>query len=211
MAFTYFLILWSMAWSPSRLCESKERKQTELVSPAKHGRRSPQPSWPLEGRLLCHADVRGSGQAPRAGRGAGGIPGTPEPQRPVGPLPGLSSPRLWLPGRALAAPREAGFEQDGSRRWEAQPACPASLWIPAASSNHRKCLSGSRRGCFNQGGDEASCSTNTPTHPHTTPARVPTAWGQAQWERPSRAPSSLKGSMAEPKPGPTSLQCPTGT
>lgn len=89
MAFTYFLILWSTAWSPSRLCNSEERKQMELISQARLP--LPQPSWPLESLQLCCADVWCGIQALRAGKGAGGILGMLEPQRPVGPLPGLWS------------------------------------------------------------------------------------------------------------------------
>lgn len=81
MAFTYFLILWSTAWSPSRLWDSKERKQTELIRQARLP--LPQPSWPSERLQLCSADVWGGIQAPRAGKGAGGILGMLQPQRPA--------------------------------------------------------------------------------------------------------------------------------
>lgn len=106
MAFTYFLILWSTAWSPSRLCESKERKQMELISQARLP--LPQPSWPLERLQLCCADVWGGIQAPRPGKGAGGIPGatasSQSPARTVVPV-------AVLPGRALAGLREEGLSK----------------------------------------------------------------------------------------------------
>lgn len=110
MAFTYFLILWSTAWSPSRLCNSKERKQMELISQARLP--LPQPSWLLERLRLCCADVWGGIQAPRAGKGAGGILGMLEPQRPGSQSPAKAVvPMALLPGRALAGHREEGLSK----------------------------------------------------------------------------------------------------
>jgi len=170
MAFTYFLILWSTAWSPSRLCEREEKNHTPGArEPCQARPPLPPPSQPAGWRLLCHAALRGSGRAPGAGPGAGGIPGTLEPQRPAGPLPGPRSPTALLPGRALGRPgsseRVAGGERLGQR-------AQRRFGSRAASSNHGKCRPGSRRGWFNQAGDEASRSTNTPArprHPSTRP------------------------------------------
>lgn len=85
MAFTYFLILWSTAWSPSRLCESEERKQTQLVSPAKCGHRSPSPAGPWKGGCsamqMCGAAAKlpGLGEELEASRGrrSHGVPPVP--------------------------------------------------------------------------------------------------------------------------------------
>lgn len=192
MAFTYFLILWSTAWSPSRLCESEERKQTELVSPAKRRRRSPQPSWPLEkaAALPCRCagqrpSSRGWERSRRHPRDTG--VSSPSPARPVVPAALAARP-------GFGCPRRGGFEQEGSR------GARGSARIPAASSNHGKCLPASLRGSFNQGRDKASRSTNTPARPRH-PTTHPHSAGPGQ--RPLRVPSSSQGSTAEPKTGPT--------
>lgn len=74
MAFTYFLILWSTAWSPSRLCKGKDRKQAALAGTAKHGHSSPSPAAPGGGcsaLQMCWAAAKlpGLGKELEASRG----------------------------------------------------------------------------------------------------------------------------------------------
>lgn len=75
----------------------------------------PQPSWPLERLQLYCADVWGAIQAPRAGKGAGGILGcwnhSVQPVSCQGCGPNSFAARQgfgWL--------QRGGFEQDSRRR-----------------------------------------------------------------------------------------------
>lgn len=135
MAFTYFLILWSTAWSPSRLCESEERKQTELVGPAKGGRCSPQPIWPSQKAAALPCRCVGQRPSSQCWERSPRHPGMPKPLQPAGLL---RSPQLWLP------PERLGSSEAGGERWgqHTQHLCE-SQQFPAAMENaclaHRDC------------------------------------------------------------------------
>lgn len=108
-------------------------------------------------------------------------PGMPKPPQPASPLPGLRSPWLWLPPERLGS-SEAGGERLGQHT---QHLCE-SQQFPAPMEN--ACLA-HRSHSAKEGMKDHVAHQPVPT----TPAHIP------------------QGSAAEPKMGPTSHQCPTGT
>lgn len=102
MAFTYFLILWSTAWSPSRLCESKGTNPRQRCRGRGAAASPPPPCWPhrapwpgaCSATQMCGAAAKLPGTGAGSTRPhAGAVLGMPQPRGPHGPdRPGEVTP-----------------------------------------------------------------------------------------------------------------------
>lgn len=150
------------------------------------------------------AKLPGLGEELEASRGHQSLSVQSVPCQACGPRGFGCQAGLWLPPERLGSSKTVAGDERLSQH--AQHLF-GSQQFPATTENASLAPAGAVS--TKEGMKRHVAQTHQPIP--ASPARVPTARGQARWERPSRAPSPPKGSMAEPKPGPTSLQCPTGT